>query len=319
MNPKSRVYIAGHNGLVGSAIARILKKNGYENIYGKSHQELNLESYSDLDSYFNEICPEYIFIAAAKVGGIFANNSYPVDFLLSNLKVQTNLIELAHKYNAKRLIFLGSSCIYPKNSPQPIKEDALLSGQLESTNRPYALAKITGIEMCWSYNRQYGTKYLSVMPTNLYGLNDSYHQDNSHVIPALIRKIHEAKKRKQDYFEIWGSGNPRREFLFSDDLAEALFFLMTLNDNSFDKLIDHSLCPIINIGFGNDMTIKETALKIAKVVGFTGDHIFDKTKPDGTFQKLLDSSRIKNIGWKPRVDFESGISIAYQDFLKNHE
>jgi len=317
LNPNSKIYIAGHKGLVGSALSKKLNDNGFNNIVGKSHAVLDLEDYSATLNFLQTERPQYVVIAAAKVGGIYANNTYPVDFLMSNLAVEMNVIRASFDANVERLIFLGSSCIYPKNAPQPIKEESLLTSELESTNRPYALAKIAGIEMCWSYNRQFGTKYLSVMPTNLYGIGDNYHPENSHVLPALIHKIHQAKEQKLNKVTLWGTGEPRREFLFSDDLANALLHLLHLSDDDFRKLTDPSQCPLINIGCGVDQTILELAKIIAEVIGYKGQFDLDQTKPDGTFQKLLDVSKINSLGWSAQTDLPSGIQLAYEDYLRN--
>ncbi|MCZ9893347.1 GDP-L-fucose synthase [Brachyspira hyodysenteriae] len=306
-----KVYIAGHKGLVGSAIDRVLTKNGYNNILRKTHSELDLRNKEDVFNFFEKEKPQWVFLSAAKVGGIYANNTYPVDFLLYNLQIQNNIIEASYKYNVEKLMFLGSSCIYPKECPQPIKEEYLLSGYLESTNRPYALAKIAGIELCDAYNRQYNTDYIAVMPCNLYGINDNYHPENAHVIPMLIRRFHEAKINNLKETTIWGSGTPLREFMFSDDLAEACLYLM---ENKSHKDIG----KFINIGSGKEVTIKELAELIKKVIGFEGNIILDSSKPDGTMRKLLDVSKINSLGWKYRIELEEGLKIAYNDFLKNY-
>ncbi|MCZ9852328.1 GDP-L-fucose synthase family protein [Brachyspira hyodysenteriae] len=306
-----KVYIAGHKGLVGSAIDRVLVKNGYNNILRKTHSELDLRNREEVFNFFEQERPQWVFLSAAKVGGIYANNTYPVDFLLYNLQIQNNIIEASHKYNVEKLMFLGSSCIYPKECPQPIKEEYLLSGYLESTNRPYALAKIAGIELCDAYNRQYNTDYIAVMPCNLYGINDNYHPENAHVIPMLIRRFHEAKINNLKETTIWGSGTPLREFMFSDDLAEACLYLME-NKSSED------IGKFINIGSGKEVTIKELAELIKKVVGFEGEIKLDSSKPDGTMRKLLDVSKINSLGWKYRIELEEGLKIAYNDFLKNY-
>ncbi|KLI13301.1 GDP-L-fucose synthase family protein [Brachyspira hyodysenteriae] len=306
-----KVYIAGHKGLVGSAIDRVLTKNGYNNILRKTHSELDLRNREEVFNFFEQERPQWVFLSAAKVGGIYANNTYPVDFLLYNLQIQNNIIEASHKYNVEKLMFLGSSCIYPKECPQPIKEEYLLSGYLESTNRPYALAKIAGIELCDAYNRQYNTDYIAVMPCNLYGINDNYHPENAHVIPMLIRRFHEAKINNLKETTIWGSGTPLREFMFSDDLAEACLYLM---ENKSHKDIG----KFINIGSGKEVTIKELAELIKKVIGFEGNIILDSSKPDGTMRKLLDVSKINSLGWKYRTELEEGLKIAYNDFLKNY-
>ena len=306
-----KVYVAGHRGLVGSAIDRMLKKKGYSNIIRKTHSELDLRDRKKVFEFFEKEKPEWVFLSAAKVGGIYANNTYPVDFLLYNLQIQNNIIEASYTYGVEKLMFLGSSCIYPKECPQPIKEEYLLSGYLESTNQPYALAKITGIELCESYNRQYNTNYISVMPCNLYGINDNYHAENAHVIPMLIRRFHEAKINNLKETVIWGSGTPLREFMCSDDLAEACIYLME-NKNAKD------IGKFINIGSGKEVTIKELAELIKKVVGFTGEIKLDSSKPDGTMRKLLDVSKINALGWKYRTELEDGLKIAYEDFLKNY-
>lgn len=306
-----KIYIAGHRGLVGSAIDRMLTKKGYSNIIRKTHSELDLRNREDVFKFFEKEKPEWVFLSAAKVGGIYANNTYPVDFLLYNLQIQNNTIEASYTYGVEKLMFLGSSCIYPKECPQPIKEEYLLSGYLESTNRPYALAKITGIELCESYNRQYNTNYIAVMPCNLYGINDNYHAENAHVIPMLIRRFHEAKINNLKETVIWGSGTPLREFMCSDDLAEACIYLMENKDAK-------DIGKFINIGSGKEVTIKELAELIKKVVGFTGEIKLDSSKPDGTMRKLLDVSKINALGWKYKTELEDGLKIAYEDFLKNY-
>lgn len=318
INTDSKIYVAGDSGLVGSALKNQLNASGYENIIGKKHRDLDLEIFEDTKDYILTEKPDMVFIAAAKVGGIYANNTYPVDFLLSNLSVQNNIIKSCHMANVKKLIFLGSSCIYPKKCPQPIKEEYLLTSNLEDTNRPYALAKITGIELCWSFNRQYGTKYLATMPTNLYGPNDNYDEDNSHVIPGLISKIHKAKINNEPYVNIWGTGKPRREFLHSHDLADALIHLMILPDAKFNKIVSSSSCPIINIGSGNDLSIIELAHMIKDIVNYNGDFKNDLSKPDGTYQKLLDSSKINNLGWHSKIELYDGLKLAYDDYLTNN-
>ena len=306
-----KVYIAGHKGLVGSAIDRVLTKNGYTNIIRKTHSELDLRNREEVFDFFKKEKPNWVFLSAAKVGGIYANNTYPVDFLLYNLQIQNNIIEASYENNVEKLMFLGSSCIYPKECPQPIKEEYLLSGYLESTNRPYALVKIAGIELCDAYNRQYNTNYIAVMPCNLYGINDNYHPENAHVIPMLIRRFHEAKINNLKETVIWGSGTPLREFMFSDDLAEACLYLME-NKNAED------IGRFINIGSGKEVTIKELADLIKKVIGFEGDIKLDSSKPDGTMRKLLDVSKINSLGWKYKTELEDGLKIAYNDFLNNY-
>ena len=312
----SKIYVAGHRGLAGSAIVRELQRQGYMNIVTRTHAELDLEDAAATQRFFEQEKPDLVFLAAAKVGGIHANNVYPVDFLMSNLLIEVNICRAAHATNVNRLIFLGSSCIYPRDCPQPIKEEYLLSGPLEATNRPYALAKIAGIEMCWAYNRQFGTKWLAAMPTNLYGPGDNYDLNNSHVLPALIRKMHEAKVDKAEEVVLWGTGTPRREFLYVDDLANALVFLATLDDERYDALVEPSHCPLINVGSGVDLTIRELAETIAEVVGYQGSFVQDTSKPDGTMRKVMDVSKIRNLGWKPEIDLEAGIALAYQDMLR---
>lgn len=294
---------------------RELQRQGYSNLVVRTHAELNLEDAAATRHFFELERPELVFLAAAKVGGIHANNTYPVEFLLSNLLVEANVCRAAHATNVKRLIFLGSSCIYPRDCPQPIKEEYLLTGPLEATNRPYALAKIAGIEMCWSYNRQYGTKWLAAMPTNLYGPGDNYDLNNSHVLPALIRKMHEAKVSDATEVVLWGSGAPKREFLYVDDLANALVFLATLNNEYFDKLVAPTVCPIINVGTGEDGSIRELAEVIADIVGYTGKFIQDTSKPDGTMRKILDVSKIQGLGWRAKTSLPDGISRAYKDYV----
>jgi GDP-L-fucose synthase len=324
MEKSSRIYVAGHRGLVGSALVRCLQRNGYDNLLLRMHAELDLTNQATTAAFFAQEKPDYVFLAAAKVGGIHANNTYPAEFIRNNLAIQTNIIHAAYENRVQRLLFLGSSCIYPRLAPQPIKESDLLTGPLEPTNRPYALAKIAGIEMCWSYNRQYGTRYLAAMPTNLYGIGDNYHPDNSHVIPALIRKFHAAKVGAGGTVTVWGSGTPRREFLFNEDLADACLFLMALPDDRFDTLLgsDESRTgvfdpPLINIGFGGDLTIRELAMAIKQAVGFGGEIVFDTTQPDGTPRKLIDSTRIRTLGWQPATSLEAGLALAYADFLKS--
>lgn len=319
MDKNDKIYIAGHRGLVGSALIRNLQAEGYRNLILRTHSELDLIDRNATSRFFEEELPDYVFLAAARVGGIYANNTYPVDFIRDNLAIQTNVIDAAYKNGVKRLMFLGSSCIYPKFAPQPMKEEYLLTGPLEPTNRPYAIAKIAGIEMCWSYNRQYGTKYLAVMPTNLYGPDDNYDLNNSHVIPALLRKFHEAKKSQTSKVVVWGTGTPRREFLYSDDMANACVFLMNLPDAAFNSLLgsDESVTnkfepPLINIGVGEDITISELASTIKEVVGYEGGISFDTTKPDGTPRKLMDISRLAAAGWSATTDLKTGLLKAYQ-------
>ena len=302
MKINSRIYVAGHRGLVGSAIIRALEQKGFENLITRTHAELELLDAVAVQKFFAETKPEYVFLAAAKVGGIHANSTYPADFMRENLLVQTNVIHEAWSHGVEKLMFLGSSCIYPKLCPQPIKEEYLLTGELESTNDAYALAKIAGIKTCQSYNKQYGTNFISVMPTNLYGINDNFHPENSHVLPALIRKFHEAKISNAESVSIWGNGTARREFLHTDDLAEALLFLM---ENYADS-------AIVNVGCGEDQTIRELAETIQKVVGFSGGLDFDSSYPNGTPQKILDISKINSLGWKPRIPLKEGLHQVYQ-------
>jgi len=317
MNKHTRIYIAGHRGLAGSAIMRELQRQGYSNLIGRTHAELDLEDATATHQFFEQESPEIVFLAAAKVGGIHANNSYPVQFLMNNLLVESNVCRAAYASGVKRLIFLGSSCIYPRDCPQPIKEEYLLTGPLEATNRAYALAKIAGIEMCWSYNRQYGTKWLAAMPTNLYGPGDNYDLNNSHVLPALIRKIHEAKVAGVDEVVLWGSGTPNREFLYVDDLANALVFLASLDDERYDTLTNPALCPLINVGTGEELTIRKLAEMCADVVGYNGRFIQDTSKPDGTMRKVLDVSKIGELGWKASTSLEDGIHLTYKAFGDN--
>ncbi|HUI90800.1 MAG TPA: GDP-L-fucose synthase [Chitinivibrionales bacterium] len=306
MHPSSKIFIAGHRGLVGSAITRKLREKGFTNLLEKTHSELDLTNQHAVEIFFADEKPEYVFLAAAKVGGIHANSTYPAEFIFSNMQVQMNIINAAWKFKTKKLMFLGSSCIYPKYCPQPMKEEHLLSGYLEPTNEPYALAKIAGIIMCRSYNKQYGTDFISVMPTNLYGPNDNYHPLNSHVLPALIRRFHEAKVNNAPNVMIWGTGNPTREFLYSDDLADACIFLM-------EKYTGNE---IINIGSGQEVTIRDLANVVRSVVGFKGTVDFDPTKPDGTPRKLLDCSKLHGLGWRHKTQLNEGVRLAYEDFLK---
>ena len=315
MQRDARIYVAGHTGLAGSAIRRALERAGYSNLVLRRHAELELTDARAVTEFFERERPEYVFLAAAKVGGILANDSYPADFIRENLAVQLNVIHEAWRAGVKRLLFLGSSCIYPRDCPQPIREEYLLSGPLEATNRAYALAKIAGVEMCWSYNRQHGAKFLAVMPTNLYGPGDGYDLRNSHVLPALIRKIHEAKQGGARQVTLWGSGRPRREFLYSDDMAEACAFLMRLPEADFGALVAPAQAPVINIGAGADQSIAELAALIAEVLEYRGEFVYDASKPDGTPRKLLDSSRLMALGWKPKVGLREGIAAAYKDFL----
>jgi GDP-L-fucose synthase len=318
MDKQGRIYVAGHNGLVGSALMRGLEARGYSNLIIRTHTELDLTDQSQVNAFFRKEKPDYVFLAAAKVGGIHANNTYPAEFIRDNLAIQTNIIHAAYLNQVKRLMFLGSSCIYPKMALQPLKEEYLLTGSLEETNRPYAIAKIAGIEMCWSYNRQYGTRYLAVMPTNLYGPGDNYDLETSHVLPALIRKFHRAKLDLRPTVTVWGTGVPKREFLYSDDMADACVFLMSMPDDKFDSLIaarNHGLPPTINIGAGEDVTIRELAELVKEVIGFKGELVFDSSKPDGAPRKLMDVSRLSALGWRYKTPLREGVVRAYADFL----
>ncbi len=307
MEKSSRIFVAGHRGLVGSAIRRGLEQQGYTNLLLKTRAELDLTDARAAEAFFRAEQPEYVFLAAAKVGGILANDTYPADFLRENLKIQTSVIENAYHASVKRLLFLGSTCIYPKLAPQPIREEYLLTGPLEPTNRAYALAKIAGIEMCWSYNRQYGTRYLAAMPTNLYGPGDNFDLKTSHVLPALMRKAVEAKASGAAEMNVWGSGTPRREFLYSDDLAAACIFLMNLDEARFSSLLTREEPPLVNIGTGEDLTIRELAKLICRVVGYEGRLKFDPSQPDGTPRKLCDVSKLNALGWRAKTSLEEGI------------
>ena len=309
MHSDSRIYVAGHRGLVGSAIVRLLEKKGFNNIIRRTSSEVDLRDLNAVEIFLQEEKPEYVFLAAAKVGGILANDTYPAEFIHDNLMIQNNVIHSSWKNGVKKLIFLGSSCIYPKFSQQPMKEEYLMTGELEPTNSPYAVAKIAGIEMCWAYNRQYGTKFIPVMPTNLYGPNDNYNLYTSHVMPALIRKFHEALSSGDNEVVMWGTGSPKREFLHVDDLADACFFIM-------EKDIDMKK-PLFNIGTGKEISIKDLALLIKGITGFKGKIVNDTTKPDGTPRKLLDISRMESLGWKASVSLKDGISDSYHWFLEN--
>ncbi|WP_156307803.1 GDP-L-fucose synthase [Sphingobacterium endophyticum] len=308
MEKQAKIYVAGHRGMVGSAIYRRLKEEGYTNIVVRTSKELDLRDQQAVKEFFETEKPEYVFLAAAKVGGIMANNIYRADFLYENLAIQNNVFHFSHENQVKKLMFLGSSCIYPKMAPQPLKEDYLLTGTLEPTNEPYAIAKIAGIKMAESYRLQYNDNYISVMPTNLYGINDNYHPENSHVLPALIRKFHEAKVNNNPTVNVWGSGKPLREFMFADDLADACVFLMeNYNDLQF-----------VNIGVGEDVSIRDLAELIQEVVGYEGQLEFDSSKPDGTPRKLMDVSKLNALGWKAKTKLKDGIKLAYEDFLKNN-
>lgn len=306
MNKTSRIFIAGHNGMVGSAILRILKKRGFENLIYLSSKELDLRNQTAVQDFFSREKPEYVFMAAAKVGGIQANNIFKADFIYDNLAIELNVIHSAWKSNVKKLLFLGSSCIYPKMAPQPIKEEYILSGYLEETNEPYAIAKIAGIKLCESFRFQYGCNFISAMPTNLYGPNDNYDLENSHVLPALIRKFHEATLRNENAVTVWGSGNPKREFLHVDDLAEACLMMMETYDGK----------DFLNIGYGDDISIADLASLVKEITGFKGSIVFDISKPDGTVRKLMDSSKIRQIGWKPKIELKVGITETYQQYRR---
>lgn len=311
VNKNIKIYIAGHRGMVGSAIKQELQAQGYTNLIYKTHSELDLTDNSAVAEFFLQEQPEWVFLAAAKVGGILANNTYPVEFMTENLKIQNNIIENSYKNQVKKLLFLGSSCIYPKQCPQPMREQHLLSGHLEPTNEPYALAKICGIKLCGAYNREYNTDYISVMPCNLYGLNDNYHPENAHVIPMLLRRFHEAKINNEPTVTIWGTGTPRREFLYAGDLAKAVVYLL-------EHKTAQEVGEFINIGYGQDLTISELAEIIKATVGFTGQIILDNTKPDGTMLKLMDISAMSALGWRPTIELKQGLQIAYKDFLNKY-
>jgi GDP-L-fucose synthase len=317
MQPDSRIYVAGHSGLAGSALMRELQAGGFHNLIVRTHAELDLEDSAKVRRLFESERPEYVFDAAARVGGILANNTFPADFIRQNLAIQSNIIHESWRAGVKRLLFLGSSCIYPRDCPQPMREEYLMTGPLEPTNRPYAMAKIAGIEMCWSYNRQYGTRFLAAMPTNLYGPGDHYDLQTSHVLPALLRKMHEAVEAGSADVEVWGSGKPHREFLYSDDMANACVYLMNLPDEKFDALLDgSSRAPLINIGSGMEVTIRELAEQAARTVGCTAKLRFDASKPDGMPRKLLDVSRLHALGWRASIDLPEGMARAYADFRK---
>ena len=324
LQPDSRIFVAGHRGLVGSALVRRLQAGGQRHLITRSHAELDLADERATRAYFEAERPEFVFLAAAKVGGIAANQGRPAEFIRDNLAIQTSVIDAAHRAGVQRLLFLGSSCIYPRLAPQPMRECDLLTGPLEPTNRPYALAKIAGIEMCWSYNRQYGTRFLAAMPTNLYGPGDNYHPTHSHVIPALLRKFHEARAQGRHRVTVWGSGRPRREFLYSDDMADACVHLMSLPEARYAELLgsDEAVSgrfepPLVNIGVGEDVTIAELAALIARVVGFDGEIGYDPSQPDGTPRKLMDVGRLRAAGWQAQTGLEAGLRAAYADFLRS--
>ena len=318
MNSNDKIYVTGHNGMVGSAIVRKLREKGFINIITRSSSELDLTDQKNVHNFLQDESPDYVVIAAAKVGGIHANDSYPAEFIYQNLMIEANLIHGSYLAGVSKLLFLGSSCIYPKESLQPIKEEYLLSGPLESTNEPYAVAKIAGIKLCESYNRQYGTDYRSIMPTNLYGPNDNFHPKNSHVIPALIRKFHEAKVKNKPFVEVWGSGKPMREFLHVDDMAGASIHIMDIDKKILESEVDPMLSHI-NIGTGTDITIKDVAQIVKEVVGFDGEIVFNTKMPDGTKRKLLDVSKIENLGWKPVITLKDGLKETYEWFLENNK
>lgn len=318
MNKDSKIFVAGHRGLVGSALMRQLEARGHTNLITRTHAELDLTEQAAVRDFFEQEKPEYILLAAAKVGGIHANNTYPAEFIRQNLAIQTNVIHEAWRSGVKHLLFLGSSCIYPKDCPQPMKEEYLLTGPLEATNRPYALAKIAGIEMCWSYNRQYGTKYLAVMPTNLYGPNDNYDLNNSHVLPALIRKMHEARECGSKEVVVWGTGTPKREFLYSDDMADACVYLLEQAEEKLSGLFNDEQPPLINIGCGEDLSIRELAELVKNIVGFNGQLVFDTGKPDGTPRKLMDVNRLAGLGWKASTALEDGITNAHSAYQQKY-
>ncbi|MBF0189056.1 MAG: GDP-L-fucose synthase [Magnetococcales bacterium] len=309
MDTNARIFVAGHRGLVGSAIVRRLENDGFTNLITRTSSELDLTRQADVERFFAEEKPDYVFLSAAKVGGIHANNTYPADFIGINLMIQSNVIDAAWRTGVQKLLFLGSSCIYPKECPQPIKEEYLLTAPLEPTNEPYAIAKIAGISLCDSHNRQHGTRFQTVMPNNLYGPNDNFHLENAHVLPALIRKFHEAKQSHASSVEIWGTGTPRREFLHVDDMADACLFVMQQNETT----------EMLNIGTGSDVTIRELAETVQKVVGFSGELRFDTSRPDGTMRKLLNSSRLHALGWKAKISLQEGVRTTYQWFLENQE
>ncbi len=314
----AKIYIAGHKGMVGSALVRLLTAKGYNNLLVATREQLDLTNQAQVTEFFYQHKPDYVFLAAAKVGGIHANNSYPADFIYQNLMIQNNVIQAAYQSQVKRLLFLGSSCIYPRQAQQPMQESALLTGVLEPTNEPYAIAKIAGIKLCESYNRQFGTDYRSVMPTNLYGPGDNYHSTNSHVLPALLRRFNEAKVSEESEVLVWGSGQPKREFLYVDDMASASWHIMTLDKKDWRAAVT-PMCSHINVGYGEDISIADLANKLAKVVGYTGTIKFDTTKPDGTMRKLLDSSLLASLGWQPSVSMEQGITHTYQNYLQEQQ
>jgi GDP-L-fucose synthase len=313
----SPVFVAGHKGLVGSALLRGLQARGHKNILTRDRKELDLRNQAAVDAFFAKEKPAAVLLAAAKVGGILANNNYPADFIRDNMQIEMNVFDAAHRHGVKQFVFLGSSCIYPRECPQPMREEYLFTGHLEPTNRPYAVAKLAGVEMCWAYNRQYGTQYLAVQPPNAYGINDNYDVQNSHVLQAFIRKCHEAKAGGQKQMTIWGTGKPRREFIYADDLADGCLFLL-FNDKALASLTAPETLPMINVGYGEDIGIRELAELVADVVGFKGEFVFDSEKPDGMPRKLMDSGRMVALGWKPKVSLREGIARAYQDYISKY-
>jgi GDP-L-fucose synthase len=317
MSPASSIFVAGHRGMAGSSIVRKLKSGHYTNLLTRSRSELDLTDPHQVLSFFEQYRPEFVFLAAAKVGGILANSTYPGDFIRDNLAIQSNVIDASRRTGVRRLLFLGSSCIYPRDCPQPIKEEYLLTGPLEATNRAYAIAKIAGIEMCRSYHQQYGSGFLSVMPTNLYGPGDNFDPETSHVLPALVRKVHEAKSEGRPSITVWGTGTVRREFLYSDDLSDAAVFLMNLPDAVFEQACRQDP-PLVNIGCGEDLTIRELVSLVMETVGYRGDVIYDSSKPDGTPRKLLDVSRMRSLGWSPRTPLREGVTLFYNAYLREH-
>lgn len=319
MTPDTRIFVAGHRGMVGSAIQRRLRADGHRQLITRTSGELDQRDGAAVDDMFARERPELVVLAAAKVGGILANNTYPADFIRHNLAIQCSVIDAALRHGVQRLLFLGSSCIYPRDCPQPIREDYLLTGPLEPTNRPYAVAKIAGIEQCWAINRQHGTRYLAVMPTNLYGPGDNYDPEKSHVLPALIRKCHEARRSGADHVTVWGSGQPRREFLYSEDLADACVHLLGLDESTLAPMFNEEHPPLINIGCGEDLSIAELAATVARVVGYEGEIRQDADKPDGTPRKLMDVSRLAGLGWRASITLEDGIALAYEDFLARYD
>lgn len=315
MELTARIFVSGHRGLVGSALVRRLRSQGYSNLLLRRHDELDLADQRAVEAFFAKEQPEYVLLAAARVGGIVANSTLPADFILDNIRIQTNVIDQAYRNGVRRLLFLGSSCIFPKHAPQPLKEEYLLTGPLEPTNRPYAVAKIAGVEMCWAYNRQFQTEFLAAMPANLYGPGDNYDGTNSHVIPALIRRLHQGKQQNALSVTVWGTGTPRREFLYSDDAADACIFLMNLPGPQLTRLVRRpDIPPLVNVGTGNDLTIRDLAQAISREVGFKGELHFDPSKPDGTPRKLLDVGLLHSLGWKAMTPLHQGLSLAYQDY-----